>query len=214
MSELSRLDAHAIQGRRAETVRVDPALFDPARGERCRIDECHAACCSNGIWVDVHQAQRILAHAADVIPLLQPGCTDPDQWFGDETWEHPDFPAGVGIPTALIDRPELANAPRCVLLMADWRCALQVASERLGLGWPGLKPFDCATFPLLRSEGELQWDAESVGELGGADCQRPTAGRPAPRHEVFRIEVELSLGRHGADALAALAGPSTADTLP
>ena len=197
--------AHPIQGRPAAVLRLDPALLDPARGERCHIDECHAACCSNGIWVDLHQVERIVAHAADVIPLLQPGCTDPTTWFGDETWEHPDFPSGIGIPTTLVDRPELDHAPRCVLLMADWRCALQVASERLGLGWPGLKPFDCATFPVLRSEGELQWDAESVGELGGADCQRPAAGAPARRCDVFRMEVELSLGQHGAATVAALA---------
>jgi len=187
--------------------------FETARGERCILEECRGACCANGIWVDVAHVQRILAHAEQIRPFMAPEYRDQtDLWFNDEeVMEHTDFPSGLGIATTVGPRPgnpaftESDGRDGCVFLRNDHKCSLHVASETLGLGYPGLKPFDCATYPVLRSEGELLMDDKSPGELGGADCQRPTRGERQPRYVVFREEIELSIGRAGWQELAAVA---------
>jgi hypothetical protein len=178
--------------------------FETARGERCILEECRGACCQNGIWVDVAHVQRILAEAPRIQPFLSPEYRDQiDNWFGEEVMEHADFPSGIGIPTAVGPRPGDPSRDGCVFLRDDHKCGLQVASLALGLGYPGLKPFDCASFPVLRSEGELLMDDQSPGQLGGADCQRPSRAPLQPRYVVFREEVELSIGRAGWDLLDA-----------
>lgn len=176
-----------------------PDLFAPARGERCRLDECGGACCVGGIWVDVGHVQRILAHAGQIQPLLPADRRDPDGWFSDELVEHADFPSGLGTATAVDLRPDGSGRPGCVFLRPDNTCALQVASEGLGMDWPGLKPFDCASYPVLRSEGELLPDAESAAS--GVDCQRTATGHQPPFFRVFRQEIELSIGKSGYEQL-------------
>lgn len=194
-------------------IRLDRSLWRPARGERCVLTECRGACCVDGIWVDVGHVQRILAHADAIAPHLSDEYRgDPDRWFGDDTWEHNDFPSGIGIPTATGPRPGDPARNGCVFLRTDHGCGLQVASEALGLGWPGLKPFDCATYPILRSEGELVFDEKSPDGPEGADCQRALepGSNPVPRYEVFRLEVELAIGRAGYAQVVALAGKEAA----
>lgn len=175
---------------------IDPALHERARGERCRIDECNAACCSNGVWVDRQHIDLVRAHAADIAPLIAPGDRDPATWFRDEPWEHPDYPSGVGFQSRTVARADLDGVTRCVLLTADHLCALQIVSRRLGMAGTGLKPIDCATFPLVACDGVLWWDSDSIEGLG-ADCQRPCQGEPQRRFEVFKEEVELAIGRQG-----------------
>lgn len=180
---------------------LHPNLLRQARGERCILTECKAACCVNGIWVDVGHVQRILGAAALIKPYVAEQYRNEDSWFGEELMEHADFPSGLGIPTQTGVMDGHPERSACVLLRRDYKCSLQMASLEHGLGYPGLKPFDCASYPILRSEGILQVDEASPAELGGADCQRPCAGEPQRMFEVFREEVELSLNAEGLAAL-------------
>jgi len=187
-------------------LQMDANLLRKGRGERCILTECQAACCVNGIWADVNHVQKILAHAEAIKPYLAEQYRNEDAWFGEEILEHSDFPSGLGIPTQTGSMDGHPGRSGCVLLRSDYKCGLQVASLALGLGYPGLKPFDCASYPILRSEGALQVDDASPAQLGGADCQRPCAGEPQRMFEIFREEVELSLGAQGFARLAAAAG--------
>lgn len=179
------------------TLRINDNLFAAAHGERCLPEECRAACCPGGIWVDILHVQRILAATDAIRPHLAPEHGNEDEWFGDEELDHADFPSGLAIPTAVKPRAGEPTRTGCVFLRADHRCGLQVASEVLGLAWPGLKPFDCATYPLSRSEGELAYDSETTAAHPHADCQQARTTPPRPRYVVFRQEVELAIGCAG-----------------
>lgn len=185
---------------------MHPSLWLPARGTPCELHQCGAACCVGGIWLDVGHVQRILDHADAVAAQLDADRRNPDGWFSDEVVAHPDFPSGVGTATSVSDRPGQPGRPGCVFVRADHKCALQVASEALQMPWPGLKPFDCATFPVLLSEGSLRWDRQSAARAHGADCQQPGPRAPPlpgqpPFFRVFRREIELAIGKEGWTAL-------------
>jgi hypothetical protein len=192
----------AVKRCTVDGLRIHPNVLGLSRGERCALGECRAACCANGVWVDAAHVERVRAHAADVARHLPPDRRDPAVWFEDEVMDCEDFPSGHGHPTATVIDPDDPDRDVCVFLRPDRLCALQVASGALGLPHPGLKPFDCATYPVLRSEGELLLDLWSPDELDGADCQRATA-EPRPVLEVFREELELVLGEDGYRRLCA-----------
>lgn len=188
-------------------LRVHPNVLGLTRGPRCDLAVCRGACCTNGIWVDTGHVERIRAHSADVAALLPAERRDVETWFETELLACVDFPSGRGLSTSVVDDPEDPDRDTCVFLLPGSRhCALQVASGALGLGYPGLKPFDCATYPVLRSEGELMLDLWSPEELDGADCQQP--GPPARVVDVFREELELAVGP---ERLALLVRLATAD---
>jgi hypothetical protein len=77
----------------------------------------------------------------------------------------------------------------------DHLCALQVTSERLGLGWPGLKPLDCALYPLTIEAGMVRYDEATTAANPHATCQRPQVGQVRrPRSAVFASELDLAIG--------------------
>ncbi len=188
-----------------DELRLSRSLTEPARGAVCRLEICGGGCCGGGIWVDVLQVQRILAHGDAIAALLAAERRDPDAWFSDEVMDHRDFPSGVGTATAVGPRPDGSGREGCVFLLADNCCALQRVSEAQGMAWPGLKPFDCATFPILRSEGAVLWDRRTAEAIpGDADCKRPASGDGPPLISVFVAEAELAIGRRGIERLQAL----------
>lgn len=193
--------------------RLDASLLQPVRGKPCfggsaPLQACRGACCVGGIWLDVGHVQHILAAEALIAPLLVPDRRDPDQWFSDEVVEHPDFPTGLGTATAVLPRIDGSGRAGCVFVLADHRCALQVAGMAAGMPWPGLKPFDCATFPVLLSEGELVWDQESASAPDGVDCQLggPDTDQPPVRfYQAFATEIAYAVGQEGLAAVQTMA---------
>lgn len=179
---------------------IDPGLLGLSRGERCRLEECKGGCCRNGVWVDAAHRDLVLSRAAEVRPHLPPERQDPGSWFDDEEMVHSDFASGRGVPTAVFPDPFDSTLDTCVFRRPDGLCALQRAA-------PELKPFDCYTYPILRSEGEVTLDRWSPDELEGADCQRACTP-PRPLLEVFAEELVLALGRDGYTRLCAAAGYS------
>ncbi len=178
-------------------MQIHPNLAEPADGEHCDGGECEAACCPGGIWVDLLHVQRILAHSADIGPqLAEPFRLRDDLWFEDEPLEDADFPSGIALPTRIAPRQANPTRTGCVFLRVDHLCALQVTSEELGLGWPGLKPLDCALYPLTIEAGTVLYDEATTAANPHATCQRHKAGDPKrPRSAVFKTELELALGR-------------------
>lgn len=183
---------------------LNPNLLKPARGEPCRLEECGGACCVGGIWLDVRHVETIFDHAELLKPWMAADRQNSETWFSDEVVEHADFPSGVGTATAIAPRLDGSGRVACIFALVDHTCALENASRQAGMPWPGLKPFDCATYPVLRSEGELRRDTESARR--GADCQGPKPPKGAVQppsaeqpafFQVFRREVELSIGAAG-----------------
>ncbi len=186
----------------ADDVTVSDNLLELSLGEHCGPGECRAACCVGGIWVDLLEVQRILDHAEVLRFFLAPQyAANEDLWFEDEDFLHADFPSGVALATRTVPRAADAAQDGCIFLRADHLCALHVASDALALGWPGLKPFECATYPIRRSEGVVAYDEETTAAHPHADCQRH--GTPQrPRFLVFKTEIELAIGQKAWKTLA------------
>ena len=184
--------------RTAEPIHTSDNLLTLAHGERCHPEECQAACCPGGIWVDILHVQRILDAADQIRPYLSPEYRqEEDRWFGEDEMDHEDFPSGLAIATAIVPRPGQPERTGCIFLRADHLCGLQVASEALHLGWPGLKPLDCALYPITRAAGVVHYDVETTADHPHSDCQRPRPTPPRPRYQVFRQELELAIGAAG-----------------
>lgn len=182
----------------AQPPQASDNLLSLTHGERCVPEECQAACCPGGIWVDILHVQRILDAADQLRPYLAAEyAADEDRWFGEEEMDHEDFPSGLAIATAIVPRPGQPERTGCIFLRADHLCGLQVASEALQLGWPGLKPLDCALYPITRTAGLVHYDEETTADHPHADCQRARPTPPRPRYQVFRQELELAIGAEG-----------------
>ncbi len=186
----------------ADGLIVSDNLLELSHGEHCAAGACQAACCVGGIWVDLLEVQRILDHAEALRPYLAPQYAgNEDLWFEDEDFLHADFPSGVALATRTVPRAADATQDGCIFLRADHLCALHVASDALALGWPGLKPFECATYPIRQSEGVVGYDEETAAANPHADCQRQ-GGEPRPRFLVFKTEIELAIGQKAWQTLA------------
>jgi hypothetical protein len=144
-------------------------LFEPTMLRRCRLEECHAACCLHGVWMDPLEKEDILGHAESILPHMPKGRLDPAGWFGTHREEDASFPSGYVISTAVLPNPAHYGGTECVFLRPDWLCALQVAGAAEGVHPWRWKPFHCILHPLTVESGglvTLASDEELLGEEG------------------------------------------------
>jgi hypothetical protein len=147
---------------------LSPELFRTARLRRCRLEECRAACCLHGVWVDPLEKEDILGHASSIIPHLPAGRRDPAAWFGAEREPDPFFPSGCVVPAAVRPNPAHYGGTECVFLRPDSLCALQTASEAAGWHPWRWKPFHCIIHPITCEDGvfTIAADGELLAEPG------------------------------------------------
>ena len=176
-------------------LRIDPSVLRSAPLQRCAVVECQAACCSGGVWLDAGHMPRILEWAGVIKQALPPDRRDESQWFS-EIEDDPDFASGRCTGTNTVDDPQRPGKTCCVFLRPDRKCALQVVSHQHGLGWPGLKPFYCAIYPLVVSGKTLTLDEETALDFEGGGCQQPCA-ESRPIYQIYRDETVLLLGEEG-----------------
>ena len=176
-------------------IRIDPGILKEAPVRRCELGECQAACCTGGVWLNPDEMPKILEWAEVVKSCLPPDRRDPSKWFefGDPD---PAFPEGYEAGTAAVDDPQRPGQTCCVFLRPDRVCALQLASREQGLGWPGLKPFYCALYPLYLERDVLMMDDETALDFEGGGCCRPAA-ETQPLFRIYREEAVLVLGEDG-----------------
>jgi hypothetical protein len=139
------------------------------------------------VWLKDEEVPHIRERAEAVKACLPPDRHDESKWFepGDE---------GTG--TATVDDPIRPDDTCCVFLQSDRKCALQVVSQKYDLGWPGLKPFYCATYPLYIENGVMMMDDETPIDPEVAMCRR-CAPEQRAMFEVHRDEAILILGKDG-----------------
>ena len=51
-------------------IRIDPSILQRERIERCDFQECGAACCSGGVWLDVDLRGEILERSMAISATL------------------------------------------------------------------------------------------------------------------------------------------------
>ena len=151
-----------------------------------------AACCSTGVWLKAEEAPRILEWGGPVKACLPLDRQNESKWFLEG---EPDENQSLELGTSTVEDPMSPGRRCCVFLKPDRKCALQVVSAQNHLGWPGLKPYFCAIYPLFYAEGVMSMD-DRLPDFEGATCRRFTKGLRAI-YELYRDEATLILGEEG-----------------
>ncbi len=178
---------------------VDPAMLEARFATGCSTGLCRGVCCRSGVWLDVEDRDRVLAHAGLVRDAMDPGQPrDTRRWFSRRSVADADFPSGRAVHTRVKDG-------RCVFLNGEGRCVLQKASSaRPGLQ---LKPFFCTAFPVTIAHGMLMLDDEDY--RAGQPCCAATKGGPLTVFDTCGVELRHVLGAAGVSRLRALAARRT-----
>lgn len=186
---------------RAMKRKISPRLCQSEPVQRCTLDECKAACCLYGVWIDRNEAQTIQDNAALIAPHMPAEQRDPAGWFDDR--EEPDehTPSGWTKHSRVLTAPDHYGGTACVFLRADHKCALQVAAQDNDLHPWTFKPFYCILHPLdLDEEGQITLDEAGLLLEEPGSCLRP-AREPIPLVETFEPELRYLLGEAGYQAL-------------
>jgi hypothetical protein len=163
----------------ARPLTLSGELFRATRLRRCRLAECHAACCLHGVWLDPLEKDDILRHAGRIIPHMPGDRRDPAGWFGAEREPDPFYPSGYVVPAAVVPNPAHYGGTECVFLRPDWLCSLQTASAAAGFHPWRWKPFHCIIHPITIESGiftlapdeELRTEPGSCFREGSADTK-------------------------------------------
>lgn len=151
-------------------------------------NSCVGACCSGGVWFkSEEEGERIRAWAKEIKARIPADRHDESEWFEREDGE-------VG--TRAVSDPLRPGQTCCVFQQTDRKCALQIVSQQNQLGWPGIKPFYCAIFPLYYEDGVMSIDDETTSEMDDAACRR-LAPQQRPVFELYPDEAILILGEDG-----------------
>jgi hypothetical protein len=168
-------------------IRIDPDVLRKDGVRRCAEVNCVAACCSDGVWLREDEAPHILAWADTIKACLPAERHDESTWFEQGNNE---------LGTASVDDPLRPDDTCCVFLQPDRKCALQVVSQAHSLGWPGLKPYYCALYPLYFENGVLLVDDATPLNVTGAMCRQAKPPRRA-MYKLYKEEAKLVLGEDG-----------------
>jgi Fe-S-cluster containining protein len=168
-------------------IRINADILQKDAIRRCADSSCGAVCCSGGVWLREDEAPRIREWEAAIKACLPVERHDESLWFEQGKEE---------LGTSSVDDPQIPGRTCCVFLQPDRKCALQVVSIANNLGWPGIKPYYCAIYPLLIEDGVLSIDDETPLIYEGGLCRQSTTQGHAA-YELYRDEAILILGQDG-----------------
>ncbi len=174
--------------------RINPRLLKSEPLQRCKLGECRAACCLNGVWIDLREVEDLQANAALILPHLPLEAQDPGEWF-DERREPDEYAlSGTAAHSRLVEAPNHYGGRACIFLRPDYKCGLQVAAEAAGLDPWRFKPFYCILHPLdMDEQGRITLDTtESMMNEAGS-CLRPSR-ELTPLLITFEPELRHMLG--------------------
>lgn len=182
-----------IQSRRMKR-EINPRLLKSEPMHRCRLEECRAACCLYGVWLDQAEWTQIQANAGLIIPHMPPGWNDPAQWVDGREEDDEFVPSGRVIHSQVLPEADHYGGTACVFLRKDHKCALQVAGQAAGDHPWRFKPFYCVLHPLdLDEQGRITLDQTEVLLSEPGSCLRPCE-KMVPLVETFEPELRFLLG--------------------
>jgi hypothetical protein len=183
------------------THRIHSRLLGSAPLRRCQLDECRAACCLYGAWVDRLEIKAILTHADWIAPHMPKAVANPSGWFDGR--QEPDSHAisGFVCHTTVLPAIDHYGGTVCVFLRTDFKCALQTAADENGDHPWRFKPFYCVLHPLdLDQQGRITLDHTSHLLAQPGSCLRP-ALHDTPLVETFAPELRYLLGDNAYDQI-------------
>ena len=167
---------------------VAPELFTKgfhASGGPCT---CRATCCEGGVFADVRERDRIMAHRETIKKYMdETQTTDESRWFDAQDREDADFASGRCIGTSEIN-------DKCAFLDRLGRCSLQVAAAGEGMPRWALKPLFCVLFPISISDHVIEFDDMLQGDEA---CCSVESGHEIPLFKGCRDELVHLLGEDG-----------------
>jgi hypothetical protein len=177
-----------------ESLTISPRMFIPETLQRCQLSECHGACCAFGVWIDLQEKEKINEFADIVQSCMDPTNYDQGNWFLGEIEVDSFTLSGKVIHSRLVTRNLPFKRKTCIFLRTDHKCALQVASEKLGRHPWFLKPFYCVLHPLdLNDNGQITLDDTKFLLEEVRSCLRYSERLNAPI-EIFEEELRFLLG--------------------
>lgn len=127
----------------------------PVGGGPCK---CSSVCCSDGVYADVADRERILSHREMIKKHMDDTqIRDEARWFEKREIMDGDFPSGQCVGTE-------AHDGKCVFLDGFGRCTLQVAAVAEGMHKWALKPFFCVLYPVEVTNKVVSFDDMLQGE--------------------------------------------------
>jgi len=173
---------------------INPRLLKSEPVRRCRLDECHAACCLHGAWVDQVEIKDILSHADMIAPHMPVEVAESLDWFDERREVDPHAISGEVGHTTVLSAPDHYGGTACIFLRRDRKCALQTAADESKLPPWRFKPFYCILHPLdLDERGRITLDHIDLMLAEPGSCLRP-APHPIPLIETFAEELRYLLG--------------------
>ncbi|MBI5214840.1 MAG: DUF3109 family protein [Ignavibacteriae bacterium] len=163
----------------------------------CSMMNCNGKCCKDGVWADLTERDKILAHK-DLIKKYMEPTQDHDHttWFDEQEVEDPDFPSGKAIGTQ-------TRGNGCVFLNSNGHCVLQRAATEEGMSKFFLKPFYCFAFPIALEFGELVLDDPDFTYQ--TQCCSTVENGNLTAMDVCAEELEFMLGNDGFTELQSIA---------
>ena len=169
-------------------------MFHKEKLKRCMLHKCHGVCCTYGVWIDLGEKQKILENVKAVQSCMDQNSIDFDDWFEGEIENDPYTETGLVIHSKVIERDMPFLRKTCVFLRPDHKCALQVASQKIGKHSWYLKPFYCILHPMdINQDGEITLDETKIIEEEPKSCLRVSDTYSAPI-EIFEEELRYLLG--------------------
>jgi len=186
---------------------IDPRLMEERAITRCRIQQCRAACCADGVWLDYDHSRRILQHAALIQPFMPEERRDTSTWFDELHDDDPAFPSGRYTGTTTVEDATHPSGTTCRFLRPEDRyCAIQVASVAHGMDAWDLKPYYCRLFPIVDQYVDehdrplpipmLTIDDENDLFSRGGSCAE-TCAATQPLFQIYAEEVAHVIGLDG-----------------
>jgi hypothetical protein len=170
------------------TLRVNPAIFEKRFAAGCSMTHCDATCCHGGVYADLGEKERILAHAELIKSYMEPQQEhDTAKWFDNEEVDDIDFPSGKAVGTQ-------TNARGCIFLKANGHCVIQTAGAESGMGKFSLKPFFCIAFPVVLTGHELTLHDDYTGRT---ECCFAVPNGTQSLVDICAEELEYMLGTEG-----------------
>ena len=186
------------------------ALQRPLR--RCDLGKCGGTCCHDGVYLSSEEARVLREFSKEAAEdLAQVGADLPEQTVVYGTWR--DITSGPKTATRSAPMKEMAESypdhfpeTRCVFLLPDSRCSLQVLAMERGLHPWHYKPLTCWLHPLSITAGSdrkprltlysEKTDPQRFDDYDGFVC-RTHCGRTEPEGEPAWKVLEWELNTLG-----------------